>query len=275
MAQTTNIKNITTNQELSIQVSLSGLSFCILQRDSNTISYIKHVVFDKKLNPFEALDQLKHVFNTDDALLHTFKKVQVIHTNELSTLVPKPLFNEDNLADYLKFNSKILKSDFIAYDAISINDSVNVYVPYININNFIYDMYGSFTFKHSSTILIEAVLTIEKHSEATKVYVNINADHFEIIVTKKGELLLYNTFEYTTKEDFIYYLLFTAEQLDLNPETFNLIFIGDIDSKDDLYIMAYKYVRFVLLGNREDDYKYSFNAQPASYHSNFTLIKSF
>ena len=275
MAQTTKISNISSNTELSIQISLSGLSFCVLERDSNTITCIKHIDFEKKLNPFEVLDKLKHVFNTEKVLQTQFSNVQVLHVNELSTLVPKPLFNEDNLADYLKFNSKILKSDFITYDSISVNDSVNVYVPYVNVNNYIYDMFGSFTFKHFSTILIEAILASEKHSEIPKVYANISTDHFEIVVVNKGELILYNTFEYTTKEDFMYYLLFTTEQVQLNPETFNLIFIGDIDSKDELYITAYKYVRFVFLGNREDDYKYSINAQPASNHSDFTLIKSF
>lgn len=273
MAQTTNIKNITTNQELSIQVSLSGLSFCILQRDSNTIVQIKHVTFDKKLNPFEVLDQIKHLFNTEKNLQNTFKKVQVIHINELSTLVPKPLFNKDNLADYLKFNSKILKSDYITYDAIDLNDSVNVYVPYVNINNFIYDLFGSFTFRHFSTILVETILSVEKHVEAPRVYVNISAGHFEIIITENGNLLIYNTFEYTTQEDFIYYLLFTTEQLQLNPETLQLVFIGDICKEDELYSIAYKYIRHVGFGNRFDNFNYV--DMPKTNHSDFTLIKSF
>lgn len=275
MAITTKIPNIISNLELSIQIGLSGLSFCILQKDNNTISFLKHVRFDKKLNPFEVLDKLKHEFNTEVELKNPFSAVNVIHDNELSTLVPKPLFNEDNLADYLKFNSKILKSDFITHDFISVNDSVNVYVPYVNVNNYIYDMFGSFTYKHVSTILIETILSAEKHSEIPKVYANVSSDHFEIVVVNNGELILYNTFEYTTKDDFMYYLLFTTEQLQLNPETFSLIFIGDIDPKDELYMTAYKYVRFVFLGNREDDYRYSINAQPESHHSDFTLIKSF
>lgn len=262
------------NLELSIQLSLSGLSFSTLHRETNTITALKQINFDKKLNPLELLDQLKHVFNTDNALQNNFDSIFVIHDSELSTLVPKPLFSEDCLADYLKFNSKILKSDFITYDDIAINDSVNVYVPYININNFIYGKFGAFTFKHISTILIEHVLLLEKHTNIPKVYVNVSNNHFEIIVVNNTKLLLYNTFDYSTKEDFIYYILFTAEQLELNPETLNLIFIGDIDSKDELYIIAYKYIRFVFLGNREDNYKYNDNAQPQSNHSNFALIKS-
>jgi hypothetical protein len=274
MAQTTNNLLKLTNIELSIQLSLSGLSFCTLQREINTISSLKEINFEKKLNPFELLDQIKHIFNTEPVLQNNFNKVFIIHDNQLSTLVPKPFFSEECLADYLKFNSKILKSDYITFDDIKINDSVNVYVPYININNFIYDKFGAFTFKHVSSILVEHLLIIEKHSNIPKVYVNVSVSHFEIIVINNAKLILYNTFDYNTKEDFIYYILFTAEQLKLNPETFNLIFIGDIDTKDELYVITYKYIRFVFLGNRQDNFKYNIDAQPKTNHSNFALIKS-
>ncbi len=270
-------KNNTQNNilELSIQISLSGLSFCVLNRNTQTITYLKTVNFGKQLIPFEALDQLKHFFDTETTLQQEFNEVRVIHDNNLSTLVPKPLFNEAHLADYLKFNSKILKSDFITFDSIEINKTENVYVPYININNYIYGKFGSFTFKHVSTVLIEDILKTEKNIAATKAYVNVSSDHFEILIVKTGKLLLYNSFVYKTKEDFIYYILFCLEQLKLSPETINLIFLGDIDAKDELYVIAYKYIRLVFLGKREDDYKYNYNAQPVNEHSNYTIIKSF
>ncbi|WP_308992811.1 DUF3822 family protein [Mariniflexile litorale] len=275
MAKTNKTFNKLTNLELSIQISLSGLSFCILNRDLNTITFLKEIHFDKKLNPLETLDALKEHLENENLLEETFSKVNVIYDNNLSALVPKPLFNEDCLADYLKFGSKILKTDFITFDEILINDSVNVYVPYVNINNFIYEHFGSFTYKHISTILIEQILLTEKNSNIPKVYVNINKGSFELIAINNTKLLLFNTFEYNTKEDFIYYVLFTLEQLELNPEKISLIFIGDINAKDELYEIAYKYVRFVFLGNREDPYKYSIDSQPKTNHSNFTLIKSF
>jgi hypothetical protein len=273
MALTNNNSNKLTKQELSIQISLSGLSFCTLQRDTNTISRIKDIRFDRKLNPIEVLDHLKHLFNAETDLQNEFSKITIIHENELSTLVPKPLFNEDYLADYLKFNTKILKSDFIAFDDILLNDSVNVYVPYININNFIYDKFGAFTYKHTSTILIESLLFIEKNNNTTNVYVNISKNHFEIVAIDKAKLLLYNTFEYNTKEDFIYYLLFTTEQLKLNPETFHLIFIGDVNKEDALYNIAYTYIRNVSFGNTNETFNYQ--EQPKTNHAHFTLIKSF
>ncbi|MFV0566786.1 MAG: DUF3822 family protein [Flavobacteriaceae bacterium] len=272
------ITNKTTNKlnalDVSIQLGLSGLSFCILQ-DGSTVTVLKQISFGKTLTPFEALDYLKNVFNTEPALNNSFSNITVIHDNDLSTLVPKPLFQEDYMADYLKFNTKILASDFLAHDHVISNDSVNVYVPYVNINNFIYDTFGAFTFKHVSTILIETILQIEKNSKTPKVYVNVSDKHFEIVVVNNGKLLLYNTFAYVTKEDFIYYILFTTEQLGLNPERFELIFIGNIDSKDELYTITYKYVQFVFFGKRTDTFKYKLDAQPKTDYSNFAILNSF
>ncbi|GAA4282155.1 DUF3822 family protein [Gaetbulibacter aestuarii] len=269
-----NKNNNLTNKELSIQLSLNGLSFCILNRNNQTVITLKDIPFEKKLNPLELLDKLKHVVNTNEDLQHAFDQVIVIHDNELSSLVPKALFKEEFKADYLKFNTKILKSDFIAHDTIKINDSVCVYVPYVNINNYLYDLYGEFVYKHAATVLIESILKLEKNQDKLNFYVNVHVSHFEIVVVEKAKLILYNRFEYNTKEDFIYYILFAAEQLGLNPETLNLIFLGKINKDSPLYIITFKYVRFVFLGRREDAFKYSLEAQPEDHHTNFTLIKS-
>lgn len=268
-----NIITINNSTELSIQISLSGLSFCILQKDINTITYLKHFDFDKKLNPVSTLEQLKHYFETEADLKDYHGTVYIIHVNELATLVPKPLFKEDCLADYLKFNSKILKSDFITFDDIKINESVNVYVPYVNVNNFIYEKFGAFTFKHFSTILIEQLLSTNKNNNSTKIYAHIRTGCFELIIIKNGKLLLYNSFEYNSDKDFIYYILFTTEQLYLNPETVELVFLGAITKNDALYRVAYKYIRHISFGNRNDTYKYT--QTPTNNHNHFTLIKSF
>ena len=259
--------------ELSIQISLNGLSFCVLDTNINTITYLKHIPLDKKSTPLKVLDILENTFKTENVLQASYSNVHVIHDNELSTIVPKEFFNDNHLADYLKFNSKILKSDFIAYDEININNSINVYVPYVNINNFIYDMFGSFSYKHISTILIEKILEAEKFANNDKMYVHVEQSHFNVVVVSNGKLKLYNTFEFNTKEDFIYYILFTAEQLELDPETLDVILLGRIKSDDENYNIIYKYIRHISFGTRFDDYKFS--SAPKSNHSDFPLIHSF
>ncbi len=260
--------------ELSIQVSLSGLSFYLLNTHTNSFSFHKHIEFEKKLNPSAVLDKLVRYFNSEKELQQEFKTVTVIHENELSTLVPKPLFNKEHLADYLKFNSKILKTDYITYDTVLANDSINVYVPYVNINNYIYDRFGTFEYKHFSTILIETVLALEKNSSSTKMYANVCKSHFEIVVVENNQLKLYNTFEYSTVEDFIYYILFTAEQLDLNPEEFQLFLIGDINMENELYKIAFNYVRNTEIYIPEFSFS-STEELKSDLFNNFIILNSF
>ncbi|WP_299781090.1 DUF3822 family protein [uncultured Formosa sp.] len=273
MATTNNNTHITTHIELSIQISLSGLSFCILNSITQQVEVLKHIDLNKHETPYRLLEHVQSLFENEPSLQQEFNNIQIIHSNELSTLVPKALFSKDHLADYLKYNSKILKSDFITFDEIDINDSVNVYVPYVNVNNFIYEQFGEFTFKHFSTVLIESILQIEKNTDQQKLYIHFGSRSFEIVSIVSGTLQFYNSFEYSSKEDFIYYLLFTLEQLKLNPETIPLVFIGDIKENSDLYNIAYKYVRHISFGKHKNNF--IFNQQPETQHSEFIILNSF
>ncbi|MGC6430635.1 MAG: DUF3822 family protein [Jejuia sp.] len=274
MAQKRNKNSeIKTYKKLSIQISLSGLSFCILNTITSKVEAFEQIEFDKKLNPFEALERLIHFFDTREYLQIQFDDILVIHENDLSTLVPKALFNEDYLADYLKFNSKILKSDFISYDTIHRNESVNVYVPYVNVNNYIYETFGAFTFKHFSTILIDEILKNEVNILSPRLYIHISKEHFEIIITEKGNLLLYNTFEYNNDEDFIYYVLFTMEQLKLDVETTKVVLLGNISKDSSLYKIAFKYIRHISISEYNDRYGFMINGE--TDQSSFIITHSF
>ena len=143
-----NNKNPDKGIVLSIQVSLSGLSFFVLDNDKNQVIDLIHTAFEKTHTPQELLDQLVHHFNTHKVLQQPFSKTTLIHDNEMVTLVPSALFEEEYLSDYLKYNTKIFKTDFITYDVIKNDDIMIVYVPFVNINNYIFERFGSFEYKH-------------------------------------------------------------------------------------------------------------------------------
>lgn len=262
-------------KDLSIQISLNGLSFCIFNRSSNTVEFLKNQQFDKKSNPFETLEYLKKALESASELHQTFASILVIYQNELSNIVPKSFYEEKQAADYLKFNSKILTSDYISHDEIAINESVNVYVPYVNINNLIFDTYGAFEYKHASTILIDFILQKEVRDEESQLFLNINLQHFELIATKNKKLLLYNSFEYSTKEDLIYYLLFTMEQLHLNPEAIRLQLMGLVNKDDALYQIIFTYVRFVEFFKPTYPFEFSTQAKLNNDYNNAIILNSF
>ncbi len=262
-------------KELSIQISLSGLSFCILDRSGSHIEYLKRIDFKTKLVPETVLEELKGVISSEPLLSQPFGNILVLFQNELSNLVPEEFFDENNAADYLKFSSKIIRTDFISHDKIDANDSVNVFVPYMNINNHLFEVYGEFEYKHASTIFLEQVLKDEEGASDDKMYINVERFHFEMIVVKKGQFQLYNTFEYFTKEDFIYFILFCVEQLKLNPEKLTVKLSGNIMKDDALYQLLYTYIRYLDINNPSEKYSFNNTLENNSKHQHSLILNSF
>lgn len=234
-------------KKLSIQVSLNGLSFSITDTISNTILKREAVVFEKELTPFQLKKKLIEVFNACKIPQDTFTEVEVIHRNNLFSLVPKALFNKEELANYLKFNAKLLANDDMVFDEIENHDIINVYVPFTNINNYIYELFGEFTFKHHGSVLIQALLNNQSNSNAPVCYAHLAEKQLDIVVLSQKKLLLYNNFSYETQEDFMYYLLFTLEQLNLNTEDIKLRLFGVIEEEDSLYTLCKKYISTIAI----------------------------
>lgn len=234
-------------KKLSIQVSLSGLSFCCFDTLNGTVSSFHEVQFDTIDKGIKIEDLFASAFREYPQLNDLYDDVLIIHSNNLSTFVPAALFDEQYIASYMQYNTKVFQSDFFSFDEIS-NYQINaVYIPYVNMNNFFIDKFGAFDYKHANSILVTKLLDRSKNNDNKTMYVHFNKNHFEITVIQNQKLLLFNSFEYQTVEDFIYYILFTAEQLNLNPENFPLELMGDINEDSEFYKIAYKYIRNVNL----------------------------
>ena len=64
--------------------------------------------------------------------------------------------------------------------------------------------------------------------------------------TGEGKIF-FNSFDYKSKEDILYYLLFTFSELSLNPDNIHLVCCGLIDLDSELYALLYNYIRNIEL----------------------------
>jgi len=230
---------------LSVQFSLSGLSFLVINNTTEDVVYFTEKKFGQPRSPEELLIEMTSVITECKELQDEFREVSIIYATTLYAVVPSPLFDEKITSEYLKLNSKILATDFVAFDNLENQDITIVYIPFININNYLFERYGNFKYHHATTLLLKYILNIEKHSTIPKLYLNLGIDMFDILVINRGELLLCNSYEFKTPEDFIYYILFCLEQLKLNPETIVCLLSGEIDDKDANYNMLFTYIRHI------------------------------
>lgn len=234
-------------KKLSIQVSLNGLSFCVADTVSQKIIYSDTLVFEKELNIIEVQDQLDKLFTKHALREKHFDTVTVVHRNTLFGLVPKALFDPSSLSQYLKFNTRIFSTDSLAYDEVENQDMVNVYVPYTNINNYIYDIFGEFTFLHNGTIIIQSLLNGYTNHKDAICYAHVSKKQLDICVVAQKNLLLYNSFSYETKEDFAYYLLFVLEQLELDKDQVTVKLFGAIEEDHSIFKLLQGYIRNIII----------------------------
>ncbi len=234
-----NAANITEKKykKLTVQVSASGMTFSSFDTLDHKILSVEQANFDG--GTVEETLKSKAIFQ------ESYDEVLVLHENNLATFVPTPLFDENYIGSYMQYNTKVFESDDFAYDALSTYSMNTVYVPQSNVNAIFENHFGAVTYKHVHTVLVSKLLDISKNVDDKRMFVHLSKNHFEIVVLQNQYLLLFNSFDYKTPEDLIYYLLFTAEQLNMNPESFKLEFIGDVAENDAYFKIAYKYIRNV------------------------------
>ena len=259
---------VTSKRKLSIQFSLDGFSFCTTNTHNEVLEFSSYTFSKTKNSPELVLEKLQDIFKKEKSLQYDFETVTVIHQNNLNTLVPNEYFKEDALKSYLKYSIKTIATDLITFDELDFMNSKNVYVPYVNINNFLFQNFGEFEYKHYSSVLLEKLFSIATNDICC--YIHVSKSTFDIVIIKNSNLQFFNIFEYKTKEDFMYYVLFTLEQLDLSTEETLVSILGDMEEDSDLFRLMYTYIRNIdFLSSKNAVFN---NQKEISKHSNFILL---
>lgn len=253
--------NLHTNkhQSLSVQISLNGLSFLITDENQNQIRFENEEWF-YATTPFELHSELEKLLRKLPQN-SVFKEVSVIYETPVYTVVPELFFDERKASEYLKFNSKILVNDYISHDRLDFLNLVVVYVPLMNLNNALFEKLGSFEYFHLATVLLDAFFKIHDKAE-TRVFVHVRESSFDCVVYKEDRLELCNSYPYASPEDFLYYLLFMMEQLQLNPDKIPISLCGKIQENNAIHELLYKYIRHIdFISTHNSEAKIPFSLQ--------------
>ena len=234
------------NSHLSMLISLDEISYSVFDKDLIDVVILVSYEFDTRVkNPEELLKNLKEVFDKEPILSAKFDSINVAHKNNLSAMVPDALYDSNSQEDYLKYTVKLLQNDTITVDSISVMNSKNIFIPFKNVNNFLVNRLGEFDYLHASSVLVSTLLQNYKNNLEKQLFINVSNSSIDVVYINEGDLQMFNTFLYYTKEDFLYYILFAMERLQLNPNEQKVTFIGNIDKGSELYELAYTYIRYI------------------------------
>jgi hypothetical protein len=268
------LKNLS-NYHLLLQIGNDGLVVTVFDKIKTKFIAFEYYSFTSTFT-FEIITDLLDIILSESKIINQrYPSATCVIINNLSTIVPSALFDEERKKLYLKFNIQLQGDEFVMTDTLANLDAKNVFALPLSIKMKLDPLFKKINYRHFSSGLIENLLTQNKNQAKKKLIVHIQPTHFEAIVIEGKSLLFYNTFQHHSPEDFIYYLLFVCEQLQLNPETIETIFIGEIEKNSAIYTLTQKYIRNIKFGERTDSFDFSYQLQTFPKHFYFSVFNSY
>lgn len=274
------------NYELSIRLGAEAFTYCIF--DSNTGKFLHLESYDlaepgrKAYIPGDSepvdtarLDSLlKGQMNW---LTRAFSKKRILIEWGSSTLIPHALFNEKEKTNIFEFNiaggphaDDELRDDHLQ----SLDAHVLYHIPRA-LNELLNKYFPNAGVCHHSSAIIQSLYHKYMNRENDKqLFVNTSRSHIDILALKGKKLEYFNSFRYNTAEDFMYYMIFVVEQLGLNPESAELMLVGEVDKHSSLSDLIHKYIRNIQFISRNEDFRYSFVFDQLPGHYYYNLLNA-
>lgn len=255
---------------LTIQYSLGGLSFVIFDKKEQKFLCLKHYTTSEK--EITLNDIFTELQERESWKLEDFHKVNFIIDNKHNTFVPKEFHHEDLSKQYL--DALQIPSSNVKVDDIG-NDICNIYSVADDIIASVNNYLENASIQHASTILTNSLIKeFSERKAETRAFVNVKNNYYELIIINNDKLIFHNYFNFNTKEDFLYFLLFTFEQTKVDNETVPLYFMGFIENNSSIINLCSRYIRNIRFINRDNDLKFVNELNAIPYYYYYTLYNS-
>lgn len=259
------------DNEITIQLLLDGFSYVVYDKTCH-----KFVYLNRCNEPSASLRAaIRTIETAHQCELADFGRTMVLFGNCRNTFVPASVFQNRAKARYLEFlgiggEGRTAASDFVstieANNVFSITDADAATLT---------EMQGETQFHHATSILVASLIkNSTQHANEPVIHINVTSPQFDMIVTKGCNLLFHNTFSFKTKEDFLYFLLFTIDQLHLDTGTVPVYFLGGIEEKSQLVDFAARYIRDIRFVRRDNDMTFDEEIEKMPYFHNYLLFNS-
>ncbi len=261
---------------LIINIGTRDLQVLVVEPQANRVLLLEDFVFPGLSSNEELLQILDQLFDAHAVLKAGFwKKIKVGVKNQKFVQVPRELFAEESLLDYLKFNATIdsSKEECMA----SLNEkaqAVTVFAVNIDLKNWLNSIYpnNSPTFTHQSAALIEGTLNFASGRGDNPLYIYVDRFKLHILACEEGKLVYYNQFAIKQFAEYVKYIMLVMKTLNMNQRSSRIVLWGYIGENSPHYHEFYKYIGNVNFGDEPDYLKFSYVFDEIPEHHYFDLF---
>lgn len=229
---------------LTIQFSLGGFSYALLDLDSNMIIGMEYYPLDAQVDSAEVFDAMERVLDSKGLNNKPFQSVTCLIDDRIYSFVPTEFFDEKEAAAYLDFSFQISSEQVILDEKLTTEQCVNVFALPKALHAKITSKWANANITHASTVFANSL--VEYAPEGKVVFVNVRNRDFDMVILNEGKLLFYNNFKFNTKADFAYFLLFALEQNQISALEVPVCFSGLILPNSEIIDLCSRYVKNLL-----------------------------
>lgn len=238
------------NYDLNIKIGNDYFIANCLKSKSQKHLAICEKSFSNGLNDeFQITSFIKTLQSCEVKISKRYNKVVIGIANLKFALVPSALHDEASNEQYLSLNS-INSNNAVRSHQLPDQDLVLVYSLPIELNQWIQKIFPAAKVIPSLGVSINSIAQDFHTVNGETIIVNLHKDYFEILQLKNGKITFCNCFQFVTKEDILYYILFVFKQLNLDPTKTAITVLGDTDKGADLHQLLAAYFYEIIFGSR-------------------------
>jgi hypothetical protein len=250
---------------LCIQLGMSHFSYCLLNTTTFTYDYTKMYTLS---SADDDASEITEIINNDAIIKAEFSSESVAFVNFPSTLVPSSLYKKEETEAILAFNNGVKGKALV--DTILSQKAHLIYSVPESILTIVNNFFPKAKQKAQESILIQQYSQLNNNTENAYLYLNQNK--VTITFFKANKLIFNNSFDYLTKEDLLYFVLFSFEQLKLSTENIEVILFGTIEKDDKYFNLLYDYIRNLKMGKRPHQFTFPAEFESLAEHKYFGLF---
>ncbi len=222
--------------------------FSVLISDASyTPVYLKDYTLEPDTAAAEIAAECGRILEEEN--LFSFEGETVLITDSMAvTLVPRQFFNQERKQEILDKVCSLDDSDEVMDRHIKNRNSYLIYAVPEKMIELGQRFSGEAKILHTSECLISLSDQVRSSDHQRGfVLAEVQSHSLDILVIAEDRIQLLNRYSLNDTSDFIYHILNTMRQLDLDIETFPVYLSGIIHEGHDLYRLLGKYIRTVLL----------------------------
>lgn len=245
-------RDLISKYHLSLQVSLKSFSYALLDTEELSYQFLKnHHITSSSID--DAINKINEICSSENLLESSFSSSSLTFAGFPSILVPEEVYSSESTKEIYKFNHNIESHEKIITDKLNKQSAYNIFSTHQRLYDMSVNLFPDAKIKSLSSILLDQLANIQVEI-GKRIYLYKHSDWISIFIFNGEELIFQNKFNCKEKEDVLYYLLFTMEQLKLDPEICPVIVLGEIKKQSETYLLLYDYVRHLKSAKRPHNF---------------------